>query len=265
MFSPEDRVNNSPDVSPSAANAILQQIRLERVLKRFGYFACNNISTSLSSPNVDIRQCADPTKIQWPLHRKLTQYQKRAHKTSLSPINLQKTPRQGVAGCLIASDPFLRPKPDASLFNRKAEVFSTFSPKKSPRRLPSIQSENITIDKNVLVSDAKFVKHLMQKCKNNNPLKLPAINSDKRLSGHWKKKISKESEFHKWERDPKEYSTGSSKPFSGHRIQASGRRKGGCRLLKAADDSIPVYQRKISSTIQDGIKTRLKQFGGSQE
>lgn len=250
MFSPEDRVNNSPDVSPSAANAILQQIRLERVLKRFGYFACSNISTGYSSAHVD------PTKIQWPPHRKLT---KRAYKTSLDPINLQKIPpRRGVSGCLIASDPYLRPKPDAASLNRKSQVFSAFSPKKSPRRLPSIQSENNVNDKNVLVSDAKYMK-LWNKYNHTKPLQLPALNSKERL----KKKISLESEFHKWEREPTEHFTSSSKPCSGHDNQASGRRESRYGLLKAAEEN--TYRRQIASTIQDGIRNQLKQFGGSDE
>lgn len=276
MFSPQDRIYNTPDISVPAAEAILQQIRLERVLRRFGYFACGKPTTipshCVEPPLVCLGPPA-PTRGIRPFgaHEVFTGWQK-SRNVQISPPHKfdrpkksEKSPRSYIPGAPI-DDPFLQKqrdtvggckyggvhlssyglKPDV----KRAHIFKPFQPQKSPLRLPAIQRERnheSEVREELHLTDIN--KHVRLHKRHENE-----VQKSKQSELRNKRKRLMEMEFMKWEEDHDSYFDRSMDSFY-EAVREIPERK------KSTDEQS--YRDRISEGIKQGVKERMKSFGQS--
>ncbi|KAL4238897.1 hypothetical protein ACF0H5_003604 [Mactra antiquata] len=271
MFSPQDRIYNTPDISAPAAEAILQQIRLERILKRFGYFACSKPSTTqpnkgVEPPLVNLGP-PPPTRGLRPFgaHEVFTGWQKSNNVQISLPQKCNKSPRATIPGAP-RDDPFLQKtrdtigggkyggvhlskyglKPEA----RRADIFKPFQPQKSPLRLPAIQRErnrDSEVKDELLLIDKEINKHVRLHRKDD------GFNRKQRLEQKSKRKRQMEKEFLKWEENHASYYRHPVDSLYEAEHKITGERNA------AADEQS--YRDRIAAGIRQGIKDRVESFG----
>lgn len=221
MFSPYFRVHNTPEVSGVAAEVLLQQIRIERVLRQFGYFSCCKASTK--------------NGIEPPLASKVhpphPEYNKQTHKSVKSSRSAQEKKIQGQKPMKSLKDP--RPQhPDVSPNNAykkhgerdrngnkcgtvqlidndpyymedtgKPPLFKPFYPQRSILRFPTIPRENQSkvgkqIPKPVTEPRSKWLQRMK--------FTDDGVTEERRHARD-KARRQRERDFKAWERDQKKF------------------------------------------------------------
>lgn len=272
MFSPQDRIYNTPDVSVPATQALLQQIRLERVLKRFGYFACckaiQPYGNGLAPPLVTLGPPA-PTRSLRPFgaHEAFTGWQKSRNIQIPKPRSSKKTDKSTVPGYAIHAPSHqgkqtiggckyggvhLSDFETQEAFKR-VDIFKPFQPLKSPQRLPALQREKPQEPefKGSKIHDTSKQKHTEQRKKKRNSelKKLPVKGTRKK-----EKKRKTEAEFMKWEASNEQYFTKSVSDL--HEYVISNEKN-------HTHDNSQKYHEQIGTQIKQGVQQRLESFGPS--
>lgn len=272
MFSPQDRIYNTPDVSVPATQFILQQIRLERVLKRFGYFACckaiRPFDNCVAPPLVTLGPPA-PTRTLRPFgaHEAFTGWQKSRNIQIPKPRPSKKTYKptapdypvhapslqrgQTVGGCKYGGVHLSEFETQESV--KRVDIFKPFQPLKSPQRIPALQREKPKepVFQESKIHDASIRKDigLSKKKRNSEPKKLPVKGTSKK-----KKKRKTEEEFMKWEASNEQYLTKSVSDL--HEYVTS-------KEKNHTHDNTQKYREQIGTQIKQGVQQRLETFGPS--
>lgn len=282
MYSPQDRVYTTPDISVSAANAIVQKLRIESILRRCAYLTCAN--PCWPGPRLPARhvpEARQPTKHHRPHGGPGFDgyYDPRAAHNIFKPKkDIQRNTcnqRSGIPGAPF-DDPYLQ-KPRETiaggkyggvLFSqyadkvdlRKPEFFKPFYPQKSPMRLPAIQREKT--DANEIKGSQKVLEHtditkhidFSHKQKKNN---LPKIDAKEKRR---RKTLRKEKEFQEWERARNIYQAKLQllRQESDHNIL---RRQERFHVLQTQDKEYENSQRRrIADEIKQGVRRKITFF-----
>jgi hypothetical protein len=272
MFSPHDRIYNSPDLSVPATEAILQQIRLERILKRFGYLACckqNDPSAhnGIAPPVVSLPPPSPPRVLRpFGAHEAFTGWQHSNNIIIPKPRICTRVQKSGIPGAPV-NDPYLQHQKETiggckyggvhlSKYGlqdevMRADIFKPFQPLKSPQRLPAIQR-----DRKELVPKLpppNVYMHTKETKKKKRDFKKQQAKQGKTM----KKKRKKEMEFMKWEASQDQYFDKSVTDLHDY-VNTRG-----TTVHAGANKEQQVYRNQIATQIKQGVQDRIDSFGQS--
>jgi len=224
MYSPQDRIYNTPDISAPAARVILQQVQLERVLQRFAISTCaKHISDRVSPPLVSTEQQRKLTKFDDWYNRPSPQNDVAKHPYEVHCYDhayVKKRPiRSGIPGAPI-NDPYAQKLTNTvgggkygavnltNNYTQKAvhgpSLFKPFYPQKCPLRLPALQRQTSTGNANKTLQDEALVRHLDLHKRDENG-KLHAERRPMKRPAKKRKNVIKENEFIDWEHNQDDY------------------------------------------------------------
>ena len=211
MYSPTDRNYNSPDLAVPAAELVLQQIRLERVLRRIGYLSTCKSSRCMLPKTVPVKLPAIPTTNTLTPFIERTRYPTDLlHSFRHENRNLG-IKEQRALGLVKNKHDFEKyyshpQKTCDQFFNKfqpkchpKSEILKPFYPNKSPVKLPVIQkckSKNVNVTTVDPIKHDELRKHIEQYRKEKSKM-IPKSETKKKHKR--RKKANMERYFQKWQ------------------------------------------------------------------